>query len=393
MMKGKQHTLSVDYLPRAVLKMASNGDELDKKLQNEIDTIEQQRQAQEGEEAALLNAEAQTARGLLGRSRQVERTLGELESEERKNPDAAGFQEIASGLETYAEQFDKEDLAETPPTPVAGGAADAKIDEKGRYVITNRAELAAVKAAKPIRPGDLPAPLESIWNRYSGEGGQSSYFDEAIAIIEKDLNRPNYKVRHDPPLSWPAYVEARDFYGGLSARKAFQAELREAILQERGDVDPAEAEIDVGVQKGRRKVRYADLVISDPLNGLEVYSVKVHNVYAQTQRFPDDDVAVRGWITQTLRDDIDEAVDSYGGTQTFRREFRSLPTGRAGGRSEGRHPLFDKKVFVNKVILVWRGSSDLIPERFRQFIVDTGRDIGIEERSNSRIKVEVKVIP
>src|SRR5262249_12869000 len=138
----------------------------------------------------------------------------------------------------------------------------------------------------------------------------SSYFDEALNIIEKDLNRPNYRVRHDPPLSWPAYIEARHFYGSLSAKKQFQAVLREAILQERGDVDPAEAEIDVGVQKARRDVRFADLVIHDPLNGLEVYSVKVHNVYAQTQKFPDDDAAVRGWITQTMREDIDEAVDS-----------------------------------------------------------------------------------
>jgi len=393
MMKGKQHTLSVDYLPRAVLKMASNGDELDKKLENEIATIEQQRQAQQGEEADLLNAEAQTARGLLGRSRAVERTLGELQSEERKNPDAAGFDEIANGLTAYAEQFDKDDLAQTPPTPVGTGVAEAKTDAQGRYIITNRAELAAVRAAKPTRPADLPPQLETIWNRYAGEGGQSSYFDEALRIIEKDLNRPNYRVRHEPPLNWPTYVEARDFYGSLSARKAFQAELREAIIQERGDVDPSEAEIDVGVQKGNRRVRYADLVIEDPINGLEVYSVKVHNIYAQTQKFPDDDASVRGWITATLREDIDEAVNYYGGSQTFRREFRSLPTGRAGGRAEGRHPRYGQQVFVNKVILVWRGSSDLVPDRFRQFIRDTGRDIGITERSRSRITVEVRLIP
>jgi hypothetical protein len=272
---------------------------------------------------------------------------------------------VANGLETYAEQYDKDDLAQTPPTPVGSAVAEAKTDTAGRYIITNRAELAAVRAAKPTRPADLPPQLESIWNRYAGEGGQSSYFD----------------------------VEARNFYGSLSARKAFQAELREAILQERGDVDPTEAEIDVGVQKGRRDVRYADLVIEDPINGLEVYSVKVHNVYAQTQKFPNDETAVRGWITQTLREDVEEAVDSYGGTQTFRREFKSLPTGRAGGRSEGRHPRFGQKVFVNKVILIWRGSSDLVPDQYRQFIRDTGRDIGITQRSRSRITVEVRLIP
>jgi hypothetical protein len=392
-MKGKQHTLSVDYVPRAVLKMASNGEALDDKLQNEIATIEQLRKDQEGEEAELLNQEAQSARGLLVRSRAVERSLSELESEEKKNPDAAGFNEVASGLTVYADQYDKEDLAQSPATPAPTGGAEAKIDDKGRYIIKNRADLAAVRAAKPTRPSDLIPELESIWNRYAGEGGEKSYFDEALNIIEKDLNRPNYRVRHDPPLSWPAYIEARNFYGSLSARKAFQAELREAIIQERGDVDPSEAEIDVGLQKGTRKVRFADLIVSDPQNGLEVYSVKVHNVYAQTQRYPDDDEAVRGWIRDTLRDDIKDAVDYYGGSQTFRREFRSLPTGRAGSKAEGPHPRFEQQVFVNRVILVWRGSSDLVPDRFRQFIRDTGRDIGITERSRSRITCEIRLIP
>jgi len=392
-MKGHPHTLSVEYLPRAVLKMSSNGGPLDEKLENEIKTIQEQRKGQEGDEGELLNEEAESARRLLAQSRAVESTLSELESEEKKNPDAAGFKEVANGLETYAAQYDKEDLAQTPPTPVTGGTVEAKTDASGRFIIENRADLAAVRAAKPTRPADLPPQLESIWNRYAGEGGQSGYFDEALNAIEKDLNRPNYKRRHEPPLNWPAYVEARNFYGSLSARKAFQSELREAILQERGDVDPSEAEIDVGVQKAKRKVRYADLVIEDPINGLEVYSVKVHNVYAQTQKTPNDEAAVRGWITETMREDVDEAVDSYGGTQTFRREFKSLPSGRAGTRKEGKHPRFGQKVFVNKVILVWRGSSDLIPDQYRQFIRDTGRDIGITQRSKSRITVEVRLIP
>jgi hypothetical protein len=200
-------------------------------------------------------------------------------------------------------------------------------------------------------------------------------------------------VRHDPPLSWPAYIEARGFYDQLSARKEFQSELRNLIRNERGDVDPSNAEIDVGLQKGNRRVRYADLVISDgSMNNLEIYSVKVHNVFAQTQRLPDEQ-AVRDWIRETLRSDIQEAVDYYGGTLTFRRRYRSTAEGRAGERAAGRHPLFEEKVFVNRVILVWRGNSDLVPERFRQYILDTGRDIGITERSRSRITCETRLVP
>ena len=390
-MNGTPHSLWLEHTPGPVLKMASNGDDsLDEKLRNEIAQVEQQRKAQlPGEEADLLAAEAQSARSLLSRSVAVEHSLVELESESRENPDVAGVEELASGLSAYAAQYDKTDLAVSAPPPAPAGGATAAIDAKGRYIITNREELEAVRAAKPARPDDLDSDAEAIWNRYAGDKG---YFDEAIRVIEKDLSRPNYTVRHDPPLTWPAYIDARGFFDKLSEKKDFQAELRQSVLDERGDVDPSEAEIDVGLKKGRQRVRYADLIISDASNNLEVYSVKVHNVFAQTQRLPDDQ-AVRDWIRTALSDDIDEAVKYYGGQLSFRRRYRSTAEGRAGTKAEGRHPRFEQSVFVNRVILVWRGNSDLVPERFRQYVLDTGRDIGITQRASSRIKCEVKLVP
>ena len=105
--------------------MASGGDDaLDTKLENEISLVEQQRQATEGDEAELLGDEAESARNLLSQSMAVEHALGELDSEKHQNPDAAGFNELATGLTAYAEQFDKQDLAQTP-APAATQPADA----------------------------------------------------------------------------------------------------------------------------------------------------------------------------------------------------------------------------------------------------------------------------
>lgn len=383
-MSGTPHTLWLEP-PGPLLRMASNGeDSLDAKLRNEIAIVDQQRRQQQGEEAEMLTAEAQSAHSLLARSVSVERSLGELESEAESNPDVAGFNEIASGLTAYGEEFGKSDLAQAPPTPQPGEAPEVKTDDKGRYVIEDRAQLEAVRNARPVRPPDMDPSLESMWREYL------SYFDDKIRLIDRDLTPPKRTVRHEPPLTWPAYIEARGFYEQLGKKKEFQTELRDAIYKERGDLDLQNMEIDVGLKKGRSETGYADLVITDPQNNLEVYSVKVRNVTAQTTKLADDD-AVRRWIRENLKKDVEDAIDSYGGRVQFRREFRSKSTGRAGGRSEGPHPLFGQKVFVNRVILVWKGSSDLVPERFREYILSTGNELGATYRST--ISCEVRLQP
>jgi hypothetical protein len=48
-------------------------------------------------------------------------------------------------------------------------------------------------------------------------------------------------------------------------------------------------------------------------------------------------------------------------------------------------------VFVNRVILVWRGSSDLVPDRFRDFILTTGNQLGASHRRT--ISCEVRLQP
>ena len=73
--------------------------------------------------SALLAQEASQARGLLAQAQAMERGLAALGSEENQNPDAAGFQEIGSGLSNYGNAYDKTDLATTPPAPGAGAAS------------------------------------------------------------------------------------------------------------------------------------------------------------------------------------------------------------------------------------------------------------------------------
>jgi hypothetical protein len=386
-MNRAPHTLWLEHTPGPVLKMASDGDDkLTTKLAAEIGTVEQQQQAQEGDEAALLAQEASQARGLLAQAQAVERGLAALGSEENQNPDAAGFQEIASGLANYGDAYDKTDLATTAPAPSAAGGVT--VDSKGRFVITNQAELDAVRAAKPSRPADLDEDAEPLWNDYAEPG--KGYFDRYIDAIARDLSARPYRVRHDPPLTWESYIESRGFYDRLRERKDFQSDLRKTILAERGDIDPQQAEIDVGLQKGRRRVRYADIVITTASGNLEVYSLKVRNVAAQVHKLKDRG-AVEKWISDNLESDIKEAKEYYGGQVTFRRKYKSTAEGKAGGSKEGKHPLHDEPVFVNKVILVWRGASDLVPADFRDYILDTG--VALRALHRKTIDCEVRLQP
>ncbi|HEU4451751.1 MAG TPA: DUF4157 domain-containing protein [Longimicrobium sp.] len=385
-MHGADHTLWLEHRPGPVLMMASGEGPLVEKLRAEVAADERAAEAAEGDEAELARQQAGAARGLLGQAQAVERSLLRLESEREENPDAAGVDEVAAGLSNFGAQYDKTDLAEPapaalPPAPDPAVAA-ARVDDRGRYIITNRAELEAVRAAKEPRPADLPDALATKWTEYS------NYFDNRIRLIDRDLTPPRRTVRHTPPSTWAAYAEARDFYALLSARKEFQTELRETMMRESGDPAAMEAEIDVGLQKGRRRVRYADLVVTRGDN-LEVYSLKVRNVAAQAQRMAADDVRV--WIRQRLREDVREAIDFYGGRVEFRRPYRSTSEGRGGSRSDGPHPRFGTTVFVNRVILVWRGAPDVVPEEFRDYIITQGNMLGAEYRST--ISCEVRLNP
>ncbi len=202
-MHGAPHTLWLEHAPGPVLKMASDGDDkLTTKLGAEIATVEQQEKAETGDAAALLAQEASQARGLLAQAQAMERGLAALGSEENQNPDAAGFQEIGSGLSNYGNAYDKTDLATTPPAP---GAGAVDYDEKGRYKIETKADLDAVRAAKPPRPADLDADAEKLWNDYAEPG--KGYFDRYISVLERDFTTPNYRKRHDAPLAWDAYIE------------------------------------------------------------------------------------------------------------------------------------------------------------------------------------------
>ena len=196
-------------------------------------------------------------------------------------------------------------------------------------------------------------------------------------------------VRHEPPLAWPNYIDSVEFYEQLGQKKEFQTELRKTILEQRGDVAAEQAEIDVGLKKGRQKTGYADLVITDPTNNLEVYSLKVRNVTAQTVKLGDDN-QVRRWIRENLSQDVKDAIDQYGGKVQFRRPYRSTAEGRAGTSKSGPHPLYEQKVFVNRVILIWKGTGDLVPERFREYILSTGNELGAKYRATISCEVQLQ---
>jgi hypothetical protein len=383
-MSGTRHNLWLEHTPGPVLRMASDGDDaLDNKLRNEIATVEEQRKNQQAEEAELLTTEASSARSLLAQSTAVERSLGELESEAQPNPDTAGFNELASGLTAYAEQYGKTDLAQASPAAQASDSEDIGPDGKGRYKIETRAQLEAVRKLGPQRPPDLAPELETLWRQYV------TYFNERIRLIDRDLTPPKRTVRHEPPLAWPNYIDSVEFYEQLGQKKEFQTELRKTILEQRGDVAAEQAEIDVGLKKGRQKTGYADLVITDPTNNLEVYSLKVRNVTAQTVKLGDDN-QVRRWIRENLSQDVKDAIDQYGGKVQFRRPYRSTAEGRAGTSKSGPHPLYEQKVFVNRVILIWKGTGDLVPERFREYILSTGNELGAKYRATISCEVQLQ---
>lgn len=404
-MSGVRHTLWVEHTPGPVLKMASDGDEpLTDKLSAEIATVEQERQSAGGEQSDLAAVEASSARTLLRQAETVEASLTAMESEARPNPDIAGATELAAGLHNYGDEFGKTDLAQQPP-PVAGGPGTVEVDQNGRYIIRTMADLTALRAARPQRPLDLDAAAEEMWGRYIED--EPNYFDEKLEVVERDLTTGNRRVRHETPFTWAAYTRARGFWDSLRQRKEFQDELRESIIAQHPGYDPSQIEIDVGLQKGNRRVRYADVTVTPLRDGdaavseqdgenMEIYSAKVHDVASQVQRQQGNVSRVEDWIEDTMRHDMEEAVDYYGGRVQFRREFRSDASGRVGddrraARARGPHPWYEHHVFINRVILVWRSTSTLIPPEYLPFIRRTGNRL--ETHFRRTIACQLRLFP
>ena len=281
----------------------------------------------------------------------------------RANPDASGLNEIASGLTNYATQYGKTDLAQAPPTPTPG-PADVEIED-GRYKIKNRAQLEAVRKARPTKPFDLDPLLEQMWTDYL------KYFDERIRLIDKDLTPPKRTLKRQPPSTWEKYLESRATYDPMRQKKEFQETLKKTISDRQGDVKPEQIEIDVGLKK-RSDVGYADVVITDAQNNLTVYSAKVRNVLEQVRKLtnPTD---VEKWIASQLRSDIKEAIDYYGGTVQVRRKS---------------HPLYGQSVFVKQVILVW--DSRVVPSDYHTFVLTRGNQLGVEYRKTISAQVQLQ---
>ncbi|HEU4387904.1 MAG TPA: DUF4157 domain-containing protein [Blastocatellia bacterium] len=396
-MNGAPHRLWLEHDPAAVIKMASNGDDrLSNKLQAEATTVEQQQQEQSGDAAQELSDEAAEARRLLGQTQAVERSLNALQSESREAGDVAGFEELADGLTTYGTQFQKTDLATVAaPPPSAVEIVD------GRYVITNQAQLDAVRAIQPQQnqpPAGMDPQLQAIWDRYSSTDPEG-YFAERLRLIGQDLARPGRRggtTSREGPQIWEAYVRARAKFDELRAAKDFQPELRDLILGERPGLDPGRVEIDVGLKPTRpgvpKKTGFADVVVTDvPNREIEVYSAKVHNVRAAAVGRSDSQV--EQWIDQTMASDVDNAAETYGYEVEFRRPRVPTSEGRAGQPGSARHPLFEERIYVDRVNLVWRYSSDLIPGRFIPDILDAGEEAGVRQRRRSRVQVRFLLRP
>jgi hypothetical protein len=263
--------------------------------------------------------------------------------------------------------------------------------ENGRYVIKSKADLDAVRAVAP----DVNAPPEgadaALWKQYAG-----TYFPDRLKQFDSDFAKKKSSSRKGPQ-TWDAYLEGQGKLSHARAQKEFQPELRQMVLADNPGLEPKNVEIDVGLSPTRRGVPkgpfYADVVVSDPTNEqIEVYSTKVHNVRA-AKASRKSKKEIEKWINARMAEDVAEAADNYGYEVNFRRRRESTPAGRAGSSKDPKHPLYDKKLYVTRVNLVWKYSSDLIPEDLVRFVEIAGENYGVKERRGSKVQIRFLLRP
>jgi len=384
-MNGTGHTLWIAHEPEAVIKMASGGPgNLRDKLDADDQLLQAQKEAQSGDAAQEIAEEQGEIRSIESDTRTAEHRLNEEHSETRQASDP--LPEIADRLTTLGSQYKKSGLAEpgVPPT------STVKI-ENGRYVIKSKADLEAVRAVVPKADDPPPEGVElKQWTQYVG-----TYLPDRLGEFERDFAKKKTSSRKGPQ-TWEAYVEGQDKLGRARDQKAFQPELRNMLLGGDDAPKPENVEIDVGLSPTRRGVKkgpfFADVVVSDPQNEqIEVYSAKVHNV--TTAKVGRTKSQVEDWIRARMAEDVDEAADKYGYEVNFRREYPSTSEGRKGPSRGTKHPLYDKKLYVTRVNVVWKYSAALIPDEFVRSVEDAGEKYGVEGRKGKRFQVRFLLRP
>jgi hypothetical protein len=220
-----------------------------------------------------------------------------------------------------------------------------------RYQVNKLGDIQQMRKHPPKKPKDIDPIHESYWNDYK------AYYDKRLANMESQLQ--SGKLHSDPPRTWDSYRNIRESRSGQTVRgRAHQDRITRSM-------DDLSSEYltgsDVGLSKIKKPskgdVKYVDQLILDRKSGdLTAVSNKSRDFKAKVTDYTTAELET---VRTQVRVDVQELFGKYGGDVYVRRPS---------------HPLFNQKVNVRELILVYENKSGLINRELLEIVRATARD-------------------
>jgi hypothetical protein len=316
-------------------------------------------QLQEGmgrSQAAQARAAANQVR-LLGAAAQAETIHSEVLTEALR----AYGETLAAGVEILAEVKERQEA-------VAAHARSLEAEALSDGPRHEASSLEALRQQMPAadRPPSSAGADEELWRDYV------AYWEARLAEMADEVPRPKGLPAPKPPLKWSSYQKfqgrfqrARSFQGNVSSTFWREASLPvEERIWLRGLRDPLVTE-NMGLwHEDSKTLTFADQYVVDraTLGGegkplVLTFSNKQRDFSSMSER----------QVRSQVEEDIDEALEKYGGTLEVRRPG---------------HPLFGRKVTVSKVYLVYDETT--LTQELRDLVRNTAEGRGVEVRFHAR---------
>lgn len=255
-------------------------------------------------------------------------------------------QEVGEAASSEAAKAEK---AKAPKKPAAKGEKGGATAD--RYQASKLDEVERLRKNPPQKPRDLDPAHETYWSDYK------AYYDKRLADMEGQLQ--GGKLRSEPPRSWDSYRNIRESRSGQTVRgRAHQERVTRSMEELKADYL---TESDVGVSKvkkpGQGDVKYSDQLILERQSGdVTAVSNKSRDFKARVKDYTSAEL---NGVREQVRADVQELFAKYGGELHVRRPS---------------HPLFNQKVNVREVILVYENRSGLVNRDLMEIIRATARD-------------------
>ncbi len=250
-----------------------------------------------------------------------------------------------------------EDIASSEAAKAEKAKAAKKAEAKGeraataeRHPVSKLDEVERMRKYPPKKPKDLDPAHEGFWNDYQ------AYYDKRLADMESQLK--GGKLRSEPPRTWDSYRNIRESRSGQTLRGRAHQERVTRSMEELNAEFLTESDVGLSRMKkpGKSEVKYADQLILERNTGdLTAVSNKSRDFKAKVSDYT---TAELNTVREQVKLDVQELFGKYGGELYVRRSS---------------HPLYNQKVNVRELMLVYENKAGLISRDLMEIIRATAR--------------------